>query len=157
VAPAAYRFLDRWHVPAPVEAAFDVVTDTLAYPRWWGDVFLEATGDGGPPRPGRRTHVVARGFLPYRLRFTLTDEEIDAPTRALSRLSGDFEGSGEWRLAAAGHGTDVELDWRPAVTKPLVRDLTPLLRPLFRANHDWTMRRGQEHVVPELRRRAEAS
>lgn len=47
------------------------------------------------------------------------------------------------------------LDWRPAVEKPLVKHLTPVLRPLFRANHLWAIRRGQEGILEYMRRRGE--
>jgi uncharacterized protein YndB with AHSA1/START domain len=147
---AAYRFLDHWVVPHPVERVFDVVGDPLAYPEWWVDVFLAADGDAGPPAPGNRTTVLARGFLPYRLRFTLETTEVDRPTRIRSRLVGDFEGSGEWRLHVDGANTICELDWRPIVNKAGVKQLTPILRPLFRANHNWTMRRGQERILERL-------
>jgi len=145
-----YRFLDRWRVSHPIERVFDTVGEPFAYPEWWSDVFLAADGDGGPPEPGKRVAVLARGFLPYRLRFTMECVEVERPTRVRSRLSGDFEGTGEWRLREDGKTTVCELDWRPVVAKPLVRRLTPVLRPLFRANHDWTMRRGQARILERL-------
>ena len=72
-------------------------------------------------------------------------------------LSGDFEGTGTWLLDEKEGGTEALLDWRPSVEKPLIKYLTPLLRPLFRANHTWTMRRGQEHIVPYLQKREAAT
>jgi hypothetical protein len=148
--PAAYRFLDHWVVPYAIDAVYDVVGDPLRYPEWWSDVFLSAEGDAGPPQPGNRTTVVARGFLPYRLSFALETTEAERPTRIKSQLRGDFEGSGEWRLRTDGGNTVCELDWRPVVNKAGVKQLTPLLRPLFRANHNWTMRRGQQHILERL-------
>lgn len=153
---AEYRFLDTWLVPAPVQDVYDVLGDVLAYPSWWGDVYLEADGDAGPPRPGMRNRVVARGFLPYRLRFTFECVEAEPPHRLVSVATGDFEGSAAWRFAPAGHVTQAVLDWRPRVEKPVVRALTPVLRPLFRANHNWTMRRGQRAIVPYIGRRSSA-
>lgn len=147
---AAYRFLDRWAVPHPIERVFEAVGEPLAYPEWWPDVFLAADGDGGPPEPGKTISVLARGFLPYRLRFTMECLEVERPVRILSRLTGDFEGTGEWRLREDGSTTLCELDWRPTVAKPLVRVLTPALRPVFRANHAWTMRRGQVRILERL-------
>jgi hypothetical protein len=67
--PAAYHFVDRWFVPFPVEDVYDVIGDATAYPTWWGDVFLEIGGDDGPPRPGRRSTITAKGFLPYKLQL----------------------------------------------------------------------------------------
>lgn len=77
-----YRFVDRWLVPAPVEAAYDLVGDTLGYPRWWGDVFVSVEG----------------------------------------------------------------------VEKPGVKQLSPVLKPLFRWNHRWAMERGQRGVRALLRK-----
>jgi len=150
VVAAEYRFLDRWQVPYPVERVFDTVGEPRAYPEWWADVFLAADGDGGPPEPGKRISVLARGYLPYRLRFTMECVEVERATRIRSVLTGDFEGTGEWRLREDGGVTLCELDWRPVVAKPLVRRLTPVLRPLFRSNHAWTMRRGQLRILERL-------
>ncbi|HZR91188.1 MAG TPA: SRPBCC family protein [Gaiellaceae bacterium] len=150
---AEYRFVDCWLVPGTAEEVYDVIGDALAYPRWWGDVFLETGGDPGPPRPGRRTTVLAKGFLPYRLRFASEVVEAERPQLIRMALSGDFQGGGTWTFEPADGGTRAVLDWRPAVEKPLVRWLTPLLRPLFRANHTWTMKRGQRHIADELQRR----
>ena len=44
------------------------------------------------------------------------------------------------------------LDWRPIVQKAGVKHLTPILRPLFRSNHNWTMRRGERHIAEYLAR-----
>jgi hypothetical protein len=38
------------------------------------------------------------------------------------------------------------LDWRPTVNSPLIRYLTPVLRPLFRSNHAWAMTRGERQI-----------
>ena len=146
-----YRFVDRWFVPAPLEEVYDLVGDQLAYPRWWGDVFLRVTGDSGPPRPGRRASILSRGFLPYKLRWNAELTEVERPRRLVMRLSGDFEGGGTWILEEAEGGTDATLDWRPVVEKPLVKHLTPVLRPLFRQSHVWAMRRGQQHVLELVR------
>jgi hypothetical protein len=152
---AEYQFVDEWFVPAAVEDVYDVIGDQLAYPAWWGDVFLSVTGDDGPPRPGRHAKVVAKGFLPYKLRFDADVVEAERPRLIRMALSGDFEGGGAWTFEATEDGTRATLDWRPIVEKPLVRYLTPLLRPLFRSNHFWTMRRGQEHILDHMRSRGQ--
>jgi uncharacterized protein YndB with AHSA1/START domain len=151
---ARYQFVDRWFVPgASVEEVYDVIGEQLEYPSWWGNVFLSVTGDDGPPRPGRRASIVSKGFLPYKLRWDTEIVEVERPRRILMTLSGDFEGSGEWKLEDADGGTSATLDWRPAVEKPFVKELTPVLRPLFRANHKWAMRRGQEGILGYMRGR----
>jgi hypothetical protein len=148
--PAEYRFLDHWVVPFPIERVYAAVGEPLNYPLWWSDVFVDATGDSGPPAAGNKVTVVARGFLPYKLRFTLETTEVEEPTRIKSVLRGDFQGSGEWNLREEDGATIAELDWRPVVNKPIVKTLTPVLRPVFRSNHNWTMKRGQAHILTYL-------
>jgi uncharacterized protein YndB with AHSA1/START domain len=150
---AQYQFIDRWYVPAPIEDVYDVIGDQLDYPSWWNKVFLSVTGDEGPPRPGRRASMVTKGFLPYRLRWDSEVVEAERPRGFRFRMEGDFVGSGHWTLEDANGGTRATLDFRPAVEKSLVKHLTPVLRRLFRANHSWAMRRGQEGIVEYLRRR----
>jgi hypothetical protein len=37
----------------------------------------------------------------------------------------------------------VSYDWRVRAGKPLIRRFSPIVKPLFRANHTWVMRRGE--------------
>jgi hypothetical protein len=138
-----YRFVDRWFVGAPPGAAYDLVGDTLGYPRWWGDVFVAVEGDGGPPRPGRHVKIVSRGFLPYRLRWEAEIVDADAPRRFSFTMTGDFVGSGSWSFEAVDGGTNAVFDFRPRVEKPGVKQLSPILKPVFRWNHSWAMKRGE--------------
>jgi uncharacterized protein YndB with AHSA1/START domain len=154
VMAAQYQFVDTWFVPgASPEEVYDVIGDQLSYPGWWGRVFLSVTGDDGPPRAGKRVSIVAKGFLPYKLHFDSETVEAERPTRIRMTLSGEFGGGGEWTFQPAEGGTRAQLDWRPSVSKPLVKHLTPVLRPLFRKNHLWTMDRGQEQILNEVHRR----
>jgi uncharacterized protein YndB with AHSA1/START domain len=144
--PPAYRFLDRWVVRAPIERVDDALGDVLAYERWWTDFVVRATGDEAPPEPGKKNELLVKAYLPYKVEFGLEVLEAERPTRILSRLSKDFDGTGEWTLEEADGATVATLDWRPAVNHPLIRHLTPVLRPLFRSNHNWAMRRGERQI-----------
>jgi Polyketide cyclase / dehydrase and lipid transport len=127
------------------------MSDVHGYPGWWGDVWVSTSGDAGPPAPGTQTQVVAHGYLPYKLRYEFECVAADTPHRIDSVLHGDFEGSASLTFEEVDGGTSVVLDFRPRVNKAGVRQLTPLLRPLFRSNHRWAMRRGQQRVVERLR------
>ena len=143
-----YEYVDRWTVDAPVDEVYDLVGNTLGYPEWWGKVFLAVEGDPGPPRPGRHARIVSRGFLPYTLRWEATAPRSFAFTRR-----GDFVGTGSWRFEQAVEGTVAVFDFRPTVEKAGVKQLSFLLKPLFRWNHRWAMKRGQEGINRELSRR----
>jgi Polyketide cyclase / dehydrase and lipid transport len=146
-----YQFVDRWFVRAPLERAYEVVGDTIGYPRSWGDVFVSVEGDGGPPRPGRHVKIVSRGILPYKLRWEAEVAEADEPNGFTFTMTGDFVGGGSWSFEPGDDGTNAVFDFRPRVEKAGVKQLSPVLKPIFRWNHGWAMKRGQ-HGIDELLR-----
>jgi uncharacterized protein YndB with AHSA1/START domain len=144
--PPAYRFLDRWFIPAPIDRVYDALGDPLGYENWWTEFVIRSTGDAGEPRPGKKNELLVKAYLPYKVNFGLEVLEAERPRRILSRLSKDFDGTGEWTLQETAEGTDATLDWRPSVNHALIKYLTPVLRPLFRSNHTWAMRRGERQL-----------
>jgi hypothetical protein len=66
-------------------------------------------------------------------------------------------GRGVWTISPAAEGAEVVYDWRIRAEKPLLRSLSFLLKPLFSANHEWAMARGEESLRLELARRRAAS
>ena len=52
---------------------------------------------------------------------------------------------------------DIVYDWQLRAEKPLLRDLSFVLRPLFEANHRWAMARGETSLRLELERRRATS
>jgi hypothetical protein len=145
-----YHFEDHWYVPFPMVDVWEVLSDAQKYPEWWKRVYLSAeTLDGiRTPRVGGRVAVVAKGWLPYKLRFTIETTRLEKPELIEFKVWGDFETDlSRWVLRSSGSGTDVILDWNPVVEKPIVKLLSPVLKPLFRWNHAWTMKVGQEQII----------
>ena len=68
------------------------------------------------------------------------------------RSFGSFHGS-RWVLTPEPGGTDVLLDWNPVVEKPIVKRLSPILKPLFEWNHHWAMNLGEKQLTEYIRRR----
>jgi len=53
---------------------------------------------------------------------------------------------------------NVTYDWTIDANKPVIEKLSFLLKPIFKRNHNWTMKRGEESLKLELlRRRAKSS
>ncbi len=150
-----FVFLDRWSIPHPIEAVWEQIVDSPAYPEWWGEVYdrVEATNDLASNEVGARALVEAHGRLPYRLRFEAEITRVEEPFHLGLSVEGDLSGSGLWTLSAIPEGTDVTFEWRVRADKPIVRWLSPLLKPLFAWNHRWTMERGEAALVRRLDRR----
>ncbi len=58
-----------------------------------------------------------------------------------------------WTFEPEDGGTHVRFDWNIVAEKPLLKYLSFLLKPIFRGNHAWAMRRGEESLAREIERR----
>jgi uncharacterized protein YndB with AHSA1/START domain len=146
-----YVFVDEWDVDAPQEAVFDALADGATYPEWWRPVYIDVRTDG-PPRVGRVSQQHFKGRLPYHLRTRSTITRYERPASLGAEVVGDLRGTGLWTLTPRDGRTHVRFDWRVHADRPVLRVLTPLLRPLFRWNHAWAIARAQEGLEPFARR-----
>ena len=154
-----YEFLTRWRFDdAAINEVADILEDTASLPRWWPELFRTVrilkpgTGHG----LGEVAQCACRARLPYTLRFTYTCVEVHYPYGSTIESTGDLVGRGVWRLAQRDGGVDVEYEWRVDLTKPLLRLVSPLLKPLLAANHEWSMQKGEAGMRRELVRRRRA-
>jgi uncharacterized protein YndB with AHSA1/START domain len=154
MASNVYHFEDHWRVPFPIESVWEVLARPEQYPLWWKGVYLSAgrLNSEDDPDGASRVEVTARGWLPYKLRFTIETVTLRKPHLIEFRASGDFVADlSRWVLRPEGAATLVTLQWNPRVEKPVVKLLSPILKPLFRWNHNWTMRRGERQISEYLR------
>ena len=152
---ASYVFVDEWDVDAPIEAVFDALADASTYPEWWRPVYLETETDG-PPEVGRVSRQYFKGRLPYRLRTTSRIVELERPRHIAAEVEGDLSGRGVWTLTGGDGKIHVRFDWEVNADRPLLRYLSPVLRPLFRWNHNWAIARARDGLEPYARSRSQA-
>ena len=152
-----YVFVDEWEVQAPIVAVFRALSDATTYPDWWQPVYLSAEADG-PLRVGRVAHERFKGRLPYELNTTSEIIRLEPPREYEVDVVGDLAGNGVWRLRQLPDGVvHVRFDWRVYADRPLLRILSPLLRPAFRWNHNWAIKRAIEGLGPYARASASES
>lgn len=155
----SYRFVSRWRVEGLCGEVADVIGDPVGLPRWWPSVYLDVE-ELGPPDVrgvGRRVKLLTKGWLPYTLRWESVVVESRYPNGFTLRATGDFEGRGIWTFRQDGASVDITYDWEIEAQKPLLRQLSFLLKPVFEANHRWAMAQGEQSLALELRRRRAAS
>ena len=150
-----YEFLTEWHVLAPQELIYDILSDAREYPRWWPDVYLKAEFEpsGRVDGIGDRVTLLTKGWLPYRLHWTAETVYREKPHTIEIKATGDFLGRGVWLLEADGDHTRIRFDWRLRADKPLIRWFSPVLKPIFKWNHGWAMACGYESLCREAERR----
>lgn len=145
-----YHFVTRWRVEGTREDVYRVIEDTPSLPRWWPAVWLKVE-----PLPQPDSYrLTSKGWLPYILEWTATTSEKVFPERIELTASGDFAGRGIWTFQQDGAFTDIQYDWEIVADKPLLKYLSFVFKPLFAANHNWAMRKGEESLRLELQRRA---
>jgi uncharacterized protein YndB with AHSA1/START domain len=152
-AHAPYLFVDEWDVAAPQGAVFSALADARTYPDWWTPVYIGVEGDQ-PPGLGVESTQHFKGRLPYHLRTRGRIAEFDPPRLVRAEVEGDLRGVGVWTLTPIDRGTHVRFDWQVYADRPLLRRLTPLLRPLFRWNHNWAIARAMDGLEPYAARQA---
>jgi hypothetical protein len=151
-----YHFVDRWRVEADVEEVADIIEDTLNLPRWWGSVYFdvkELEPGKGKHGVGKLIRVRAGGWLPYTLKINFRTVESRYPHGFTMAATGDLEGKGIWIFGQDESFVNVTYDWTIRANKPIIEKFSFLLKPIFRSNHNWTMRRGEESLKLELLRR----
>ncbi len=143
----AYEFVDEWHVAAPREAVFAALADGRSYPRWWRPVYIDVESDG-EPAVGSRSRQHFKGRLPYHLHTSSVITRMEPSHVLEADVEGDLTGRGTWTLTDTAQGTHVRFDWRVTADRPLLRLLSPLLRPALRWNHAWAVARAIDGLEP---------
>lgn len=150
-----YHIVTVWRIEGTIEEVADVIADVRRLTKWWPAVYIavEELTPGDKNGVGKEVALFTKGWLPYTLRWTLRVTEADLPRRIVLTPTGDFVGRGEWTFTQEGPTAVVRYDWNVDAKKPLLRTLTWLLRPLFTANHNWAMRKGEVSMKLEVARR----
>jgi hypothetical protein len=111
-------------------------------------VYREVSASG-EPGPGWVSVQRFKGRLPYLLTMTSEIKRYDPPHEFEIEASGDLRGRGVWSLSPRDDGrVHVRFDWRVYADRALLRVVTPLLRPLFRANHNYAISRAKAGLEP---------
>jgi quercetin dioxygenase-like cupin family protein/uncharacterized protein YndB with AHSA1/START domain len=147
MASREYVFVDEWDVAASPEATFGAIADARTYPAWWRPVYLHVDAEG-PVAKGQVSTQRFKGRLPYQLKTRSRIVELEPPRVVAAEVEGDLSGYGRWTLTPTASGTHVRFDWRVYADRPLLRFLTPVLRPAFRWNHNWAIARAIEGLEP---------
>jgi len=151
-----YEIESRWQVLGRIDDVYAVLTDAEALPRWWPEAYSRVivAADGGEDGVGRVTDITTRGILPYDVTWRVEVLETRRPELIRVKASGDVIGLGTWQLRGDDGAVHLSYLWRVRVGKPWMQKFEFLLKPVFAANHNWVMRRGELGLRAELSRRA---
>jgi uncharacterized protein YndB with AHSA1/START domain len=123
----------------PLEAVWDAIGRTDAYrARWpWLRRF-----DADGLAPGEEWHCTVRPPLPYVLRFSVTIEHVDEPTRIDATVAGDLCGDASLDLTPTSRGCSVRLVSALEPAGQPLRAVMVVSPWLARFGHDWVLDTG---------------
>jgi hypothetical protein len=153
-----YQFITRWRLPGTPEQVSDLLGDVDTLKRVWPSLYsgVEVLDPGEEHGLGKVLRLETRGHLPYTLRWSLRVVESRHPYGYSIEAWGDLVGRGVWTFEPDGDATRVTYDWRVRSEKLLLKLLSPLLKPVFKSNHDRVMADGEAGLRAELERRKSA-
>ena len=150
-----YHFITRLQVESTCKEVTEILGDGPDLMRWWPSVYLQVNqlAKGDADGVGAVTDLYTKGFLPYTLRWKFTVTEAHHPNGFTLQAQGDFVGRGIWTIEQDGPLVNIVYDWKISAEKPLLKNLSFLVKPFFEANHRWAMAKGEESLKLELQRR----
>jgi hypothetical protein len=150
-----YHFITHWRVQSAVEEVSDIIGNGPDLVRWWPSVYLQVKElePGDEQGIGKVIDLYTKGWLPYTLRWQFRVVESRYPYGFRLEAWGDFEGRGIWTFEQDGVWVNITYDWQIRADKALLKYLSFIMKPIFSANHEWAMRKGEESLKLELMRR----
>ncbi len=149
--PSEYRLSTIWRLDAPLHAVWAAIHDSSHWPEWWNSVEEVAELEAGSTEGvGALQRYTWKGRLPYRVVFDMRITRIEPLVALEGEASGDLEGIGRWRFSTDRGVTVVHYEWRVQTRRGWMNLLAPLVRPLFRWNHDFVMREGGMSLARRL-------
>jgi hypothetical protein len=96
--------------------------------------------------------INGRAF-PYTLTFNVETVRVEPMTVIEGVASGELEGRGVWNISEEGDDTVARYDWRVSTSKPWMKTLAPIAKPVFKWNHDEIMGWGAQGLSKRLNAR----
>lgn len=149
--PSEYRLTTHWAFPTAVATVWEELMHPERWPEWWRGVrAVELLEKGDASGVGAYRRMTWRSALPYELTFNMRTIRIEPQRRIEGVADGELAGRGIWTLTPGPPGTDVRYDWEVEATRPWMRALAPLAKPLFAWNHGVVMEWGRAGLAKRL-------
>lgn len=141
-----YVFITIWHIKAPVKDVWKAIFLSLEWPSWWKGVVCvkPIKVDTQHKGVGSIAEYTWKSVLPYTLTFQTVATKVIENKELEGKASGELEGIGLWTFSEKNGITTARYEWRVNMTQPLLKALSPILRPVFIWNHNQIMTQGEK-------------
>jgi hypothetical protein len=149
---STYQLATFWSFASPLRHVWQALNRPEEWPLWWkGVIAVELLERGDANDVGAYRRMIWRSALPYQLAFNMRTVRVVTHSVIEGVADGELAGRGVWTLNVNDSGgTDVRYDWMVEATKPWMRTLAPLAKPLFEWNHGVVMEWGRKGLERKL-------
>lgn len=109
------------------------------YATWWP--WLREF-DGAALATGATWRCTVRPPLPYRVRFTITFDEVEPGRSATATIGRDLTGTASLAVAETPAGSELRLRACLTPSRTLLRAVATVAHPVARFGHDWVIGTG---------------
>jgi uncharacterized protein YndB with AHSA1/START domain len=151
---SSYELVTHWTFASPLRHVWQALKRPEEWPLWWkGVVAVQTLERGDENDVGAYRRMTWRSALPYRIAFNMRTVRVVTHSIIEGVADGELSGRGVWTLSQnESGGTAVRYDWTVHVTKPWMRTLEPIAKPLFEWNHGIVMEWGRKGLERKLAR-----
>lgn len=146
-----YTFVTKWEIKAPLQEVWQSIYESVHWPGWWkGVLAVKEISKGNEDGIGGIRRYTWKSALPYELSFDMRLTHDDQFRMLRGEAFGELEGVGVWNFEEKDGVTYVQYNWDVTTNKSWMNLLSPILKPLFKYNHDVVMRWGAEGLAKKL-------
>ncbi|MGV3466902.1 MAG: hypothetical protein ACO1OT_16620 [Heyndrickxia sp.] len=150
---AHYKFKTKWVFDASSGTTVDQVWDALRsheYEQWWEGVTAKVLEQGDANGLGELRESFFKTRLPYTLSFQNRLIALQKPDLIQLEAYGELEGTGTYHITKADKLIEVIYLWDVVTTKRWMNIMAPIMKPMFKWNHDQVMKRGADGLAKHL-------
>ena len=126
------------------EQFWTMIADVDSYRRWWP--WLRSF-DARELEPGERWQCTVQPPVPYRVRFTVTIDDIVASSSILTTITGDIVGVARLDIAPNHDGCEIRLRSELGPDSRVLRVVAATARPLVNFGHNWVLDTGAQQFA----------
>jgi len=153
-----YHFITIWKIEAPLSSVWDAIFKSEEWPQWWKyvkKVTLIEKGDANDIGTVRQFDWSTKFF--YTISFKSKLVENGYGKRLKGQAWGELNGEGLWTFSEENGITTATYYWDVQTSKGWMNLFSPILKPLFKYNHDVVMQAGADGLSKKLNAKLIAS
>jgi uncharacterized protein YndB with AHSA1/START domain len=147
----SYYFISTWKIAAPVQAVWDAIENSEAWPQWWPGVLSvkKITNEFADGHSDIKEYIFGSYFF-YKIKFRMRTVEKEDFFKLKGIATGDADGVGLWKFQMENGICTIQYQWDITITVKWMNLLAPIFKHVFKLNHHLAMKAGGKALAKRL-------